>query len=199
MSCVNMKINIFCDVWPCGVVVYIRFEGMHCLQYQSWTFFDSSRPVLVVFVRSNTGIVGSNPTQGMDACLRLFCVCVGSDLATGWSPVQGVLPTVLGLTNWSERKRFTDALCSKVGATGKRERDRFWDPVVPLANGCGRLFAPRWSGQADHSPPNSAQVKNAWIHTSTPSSAFMLWCLTKTGTNIREYYKKSTKVQSPSH
>jgi hypothetical protein len=51
-----------------------------------------------VFVRSNAGIVGSNPTQGMDVCVSLFYVyvvlCVGSGLATGWSPVQGVLPTV---------------------------------------------------------------------------------------------------------
>jgi hypothetical protein len=34
----------------------------------------------------------------MDVCVRLFCVCVilcaGSGFATGWSPVQGVLPTV---------------------------------------------------------------------------------------------------------
>jgi hypothetical protein len=30
----------------------------------------------------------------MDVCLRLFCVRVGSGRATGWSPVQGVLPTV---------------------------------------------------------------------------------------------------------
>jgi hypothetical protein len=41
-----------------------------------------------VFARSNAGIVGSNPTQGMDehVCVRLFCVrvlCVGSGLATG--------------------------------------------------------------------------------------------------------------------
>jgi hypothetical protein len=28
-----------------------------------------------VFVRSNAGIVGSNPIQGMDVCLRLFCLC----------------------------------------------------------------------------------------------------------------------------
>jgi hypothetical protein len=45
--------------------------------------------------RSNTGIVGSYPTQGMDVRLWLFficIVCVGSDLAMGWSPVQGVLP-----------------------------------------------------------------------------------------------------------
>jgi hypothetical protein len=37
--------------------------------------------------RSKPGIVGSNPTQGMDVSVRLFCVCVdphvGSDLATG--------------------------------------------------------------------------------------------------------------------
>jgi hypothetical protein len=50
-----------------------------------------------VFARSNTGDVGSNPTQGMDVCVRLFCVCavlcVGSGFATGLSPLQGVLPT----------------------------------------------------------------------------------------------------------
>jgi hypothetical protein len=47
---------------------------------------------------SNARIVGSNPTQGMDVCVRLFCVlCVGSCLATGQSPVQGVLPPVYGL------------------------------------------------------------------------------------------------------
>jgi hypothetical protein len=45
-----------------------------------------------VFSSPNAGIVGSNPTQGMDICLRLFCVYVvlyaGSDLATVWSPVK---------------------------------------------------------------------------------------------------------------
>jgi hypothetical protein len=28
------------------------------------------------FARSNTGIMGSNPTRGMDVCVRLFCVCL---------------------------------------------------------------------------------------------------------------------------
>jgi hypothetical protein len=40
-----------------------------------------------VFARSNTGIVGSNPTRGVGVCVLLFCVCVvvciGSGLATG--------------------------------------------------------------------------------------------------------------------
>jgi hypothetical protein len=62
-----------------------------------------------VFARSNTGIVGSNPTQGMDVCMRLFCVCVllcvGSGIATGWSPVQGVLPTVCRFKKLKKRQR----------------------------------------------------------------------------------------------
>jgi hypothetical protein len=39
-----------------------------------------------VFARTTAEIVGSNPTQGMDICVRLFCVCVlcvGSGLAMG--------------------------------------------------------------------------------------------------------------------
>jgi hypothetical protein len=37
-----------------------------------------------VFARSNIGIVGLSSTQGIDVCMRLFCVvlCVGSGLAT---------------------------------------------------------------------------------------------------------------------
>jgi hypothetical protein len=40
-----------------------------------------------VFARSKSGILGSNPTRGMDVCVRLFHVCivlcVCSGLATG--------------------------------------------------------------------------------------------------------------------
>jgi hypothetical protein len=52
-----------------------------------------------VFPGSNTRNVGSTPTRGMDVCVRVV-LCVSSGLATGWSPVQGVLPTVYGLRNW---------------------------------------------------------------------------------------------------
>jgi hypothetical protein len=54
-----------------------------------------------VSVRSNTGIVGSNPIQGMDVCISLLCVCPRC-------PAD-----CLKLGNWSETKRFMDALCSK--------------------------------------------------------------------------------------
>jgi hypothetical protein len=38
----------------------------------------------------------------MDVCVHLFCVCVlciGGDLVMGWSPIQGVLPTVYRIKN----------------------------------------------------------------------------------------------------
>jgi hypothetical protein len=63
-----------------------------------------------VFARSNTGVVGSNPTRGLDICVRVFCVCVlfvGSDIATGWSPVQGVLPAVYGIKKLESSQRPT--------------------------------------------------------------------------------------------
>jgi hypothetical protein len=63
---------------------------------------DQRNTKRTVFARSNTGVVGSNPTRCMDVCLRLFCVSSG--LAMGWYPVQGVLPTVYKIKKlkWNE-------------------------------------------------------------------------------------------------
>jgi hypothetical protein len=62
-----------------------------------------------VFARSNTGIVGFNPTRGMDISVRLFCLCVvlyvSSGHATGWSPDQGDLPTVYRNKKLKNRRR----------------------------------------------------------------------------------------------
>jgi hypothetical protein len=33
--------------------------------------------------------------------------------------------------------------------------------------------------EADHSPPSSTEVKNAWIYNSTPQYVFTAWCLLK--------------------
>jgi hypothetical protein len=62
-----------------------------------------------VFARLNTGIVGSNPARGMDVCVYSVFVlsCVSSGLATGWSPAQGVLPTVYKCKIKKPRKRRT--------------------------------------------------------------------------------------------
>jgi hypothetical protein len=67
-----------------------------------------------VFARSDAGIVGSNPTQGMDICVHLFCVyvvlCVDIGLSTGWSPIQGVLPTAYRIKKLKKRPRSNQGL-----------------------------------------------------------------------------------------
>jgi hypothetical protein len=51
--------------------------------------------ITTAFGRSNTGVVGSNPTRSMYVCVYSVFVlsCVDSGLATVYSPVQGFLPT----------------------------------------------------------------------------------------------------------
>jgi hypothetical protein len=63
-----------------------------------------------VFARSKAWIVGSNRTQCMDgciACVHSLCVvlCIGRGLATGWSSVQGVLPTMYRMKKLKKRPR----------------------------------------------------------------------------------------------
>jgi hypothetical protein len=95
-----------------GMLCWISliYEVVSCI-LDSYSF---SMPVTVaersracnVFARSEAEIVVSNPTQGMDVwCVcAFFCVCVvlclGRGLATSWSPVQGVLPSVKWSRNW---------------------------------------------------------------------------------------------------
>jgi hypothetical protein len=99
-----------------GISTRIRLHWPHIAWVNAWMCLPSSigptRPITVVakseawtvFARSNTWIVGSNPTRGMDVYVRLFCgcviLCVSSGLAKGWSPVQEVLTTVYSLRNW---------------------------------------------------------------------------------------------------
>jgi hypothetical protein len=76
--------------------------------------------VWTVFARSNAGIVGSNPTQDMDVCVRLrlfrVCVilCVNSGLAMGWSPVQEDLSTLYRIKSLKKRPR-SNKDCRAIG------------------------------------------------------------------------------------
>jgi hypothetical protein len=76
------------------------------------------------FAGSNFVVVGWNSTRGMDVYVSLFCVCVvlcvGSGLAEGWSPVQGVLPNVY---------KVTELKCSKGQTKGCRDTVP-WDSML---------------------------------------------------------------------
>jgi hypothetical protein len=83
-------VQYICTIFPTPVTVAARSKA--------WT----------IFARSESGIVVSYPTQGMDVwyVYAFFCVyvvlCLGSGLATGQSLVQGVLPSVKWLKRLKE-------------------------------------------------------------------------------------------------
>jgi hypothetical protein len=62
-----------------------------------------------VFARPNTGIVGSNPTWGMDVNIRLFYVCAVlcmqvAALRRADSPPKESYQLCVGLRNWKAAK-----------------------------------------------------------------------------------------------
>jgi hypothetical protein len=81
----------FSPVHQLLIILYFSCPVTVAARSKAWT----------VLARSNTGIVSSKPTRGMDVCVRLFCVgavlYVGTGLATGWSPVEGLLPTIYSI------------------------------------------------------------------------------------------------------
>jgi hypothetical protein len=59
--------------------------------------------------------------------------------------------------------------------TSPSRPDRLWGPPNLLFNEYGDSF-PLLKGpgrEADHSPPTSTEIKNAWVDTSTPPYVFM--------------------------
>jgi len=49
-------------------------------------------------------------------------------------------------------------------------------PPIQWIPGTLPLVVERQGRDAEHSRPSSAEVKNSWIHTSTPQCGFMAWC-----------------------
>jgi hypothetical protein len=48
-------------------------------------------------------------------------------------------------------------------------------PPIQWVTGALSLGVKRQRREADHSPPSTAEVKNAWSYTSTPQYVFMAW------------------------
>jgi hypothetical protein len=52
-------------------------------------------------------------------------------------------------------------------------------PPIQWVTGALSLGVKLPGREAAHSPPSSAEVKNAWSYTSTSQHVFMAWCLVK--------------------
>jgi hypothetical protein len=83
-----------------GDYMQIVFSGEQSWQYAASTHFSPitgrALKAWTLLLRSNVGIVCLNPTQGIDVSVYPVFVLprACSGLSSGWSPVQGVLPTV---------------------------------------------------------------------------------------------------------
>jgi hypothetical protein len=102
----NLHVKYFFILWQFRVII----DGVSICNWIYWPVTVAARSkARTVFASSDAGILGSNPLKAWmsGVCMRLFCVCVvlclGSSLATSWSLVQGVLPTVKMITELNER------------------------------------------------------------------------------------------------
>jgi hypothetical protein len=84
------------------VPLHVQFCYSRWFCYCSITWADQSRNALLRYLMSKHRGSGFE-SHGMEICPRLFCV--GRRLATGWSPVQGVLPTVYRIKKLKKRRR----------------------------------------------------------------------------------------------
>jgi hypothetical protein len=93
--------------WKC------YFFYIYCYVYYKPIKMASRSKAWPVFAVCSTGILCSNPTQAWMS-MHLLCVCVvlcvGCGIATGWSPVQGVLPTVYKIKKLEKRPRSNKGL-----------------------------------------------------------------------------------------
>jgi hypothetical protein len=60
-------------------------------------------------------------------------------------------------------------------------------PPIQWVPGALSLGVKRPGREADHLPPSSVEVKNAWSYNSTPQCVFMVWCLVKHKDNFTFY------------
>jgi hypothetical protein len=65
--------------------------------------------------------------------------------------------------------------------TASRTAPGSTQPPIQWVPGFLSLGVKRLGREADHSPPSSAEVKNAWSYNSTPQYVFIGWCLVKHG------------------
>jgi hypothetical protein len=115
----------------------------------------------------------------MDDCVRLFCVCVvlcvGSAIAEGWSPVQGVLPTVCRIKKLKKRPKSNkrtvelqiDRELSRAHKSGLQFQELKRYP-------CNRTWRPigLWYVEA---PTFSRQSAGRWRRRSQPYAPVVLY------------------------
>jgi hypothetical protein len=93
-----------------------------------------------------------------------------------WKQYQESIQLILGYgLGFDSRRRLGIFLFTTVSrpALGPTQ------PPISWLQGTISLGVKRPVSAADHSPPSSAEVKNAWSYTSIPQYVIVVWCLVK--------------------
>jgi hypothetical protein len=92
---------------------------------------------------------------------------------------------LLSGTGWTSGVRFSAGAGIFLFATASRPALRPTQPPVQWIPGAISPVVKLPGREADHSPPSSAEVKNAWSYSPLPQYVFMAWCLIKHRINFR--------------
>jgi hypothetical protein len=98
--------------------------------------------------------------------------------ANGWIN-RTVIAQGYGLDDLGSRDRFLAGARNFSLQHRAQNGSGAHQPPIQWAPGALSLGVKRPRREADHPPPSSAEVKNAWSYTSTPQYVFMAWCLVK--------------------
>jgi hypothetical protein len=108
------------------------------------------------------------------------------EVITGTYHVQGL--SVTHNLQAFQYNRFKYKMYAFLFTTASRTALGPTQPPIQWVPGALSLGVKRPVREADHSPPSSAEVKNAWRYTSTPQYVFMEWRIVKHRDNFTFYH-----------
>jgi hypothetical protein len=164
-------------------------ELFRLINNQSITVIERSK-AWTLFTRSNTGIVGSNSTRGMDVLQTVYRIrktkkAVKASqravvaLTNEWIINAIGIVTGYGIDNQGARRSSSGRVKNFHFSISSRSALGSTQCPIQRAQGAVFLEVQKPGRETDHPAPTSAEVKKTWICTSAPPYAFMTYCLIK--------------------
>jgi hypothetical protein len=97
-------------------------------------------------------------------CLCAFILCVGSGLASGWSPVQGVLPTVYRIKKLKQQLRSNKKDCRAIDDRQLLIEWRFKIEMLWFCQRCNLLGFYKSVPKFGHCSLNTTYIHNVIMH-----------------------------------
>jgi hypothetical protein len=168
------------NIWSGGLTVLLIFSCLYhscCLhggrrKEQLWSVWFQTRLFLCIPIPEHqkweySGFVEWRHFSAKHICHKYILIFESWDSAVGIVTGCGLDDQGVRVQVPVEARIFTSPC----------HPDRLWGPFSLLSNGYWGALSPgvkRLGRKADNSPPTSAEVKETWVYTSTPSYIFMV-------------------------